>query len=383
MPAPDNQVYKREQVAEVVFNTLRGIYGQDDLTKEFSISPSTVQTLERKVQETNAFLGMTTFRLKATNDGQIITGKPKKRITKRTAKGRRPDNPMGLSDRKYKCEISEKDALIEWKFLDDWAGHTDDDIYKLYREVVLQAMSNDALKIGWWGQILATTTDDDLEFCEDQMPGWFGYLMAVAPEKVMGIEPTIGGYKIKPIKIDAEDPAADFRTLSEAVYWLRMEKLHPLRREGTDVRSIIGSEMIIREAKRMYGTSIDALQQNQLQVLMANMVFGETPHVKSDHFPARGLMITPLPNLARYALRDSYRRKIAEDDHNLKGIVDYNYNEEWYGIEDVDAAAAYHPDSIHLKDPVSGEWKPASYARELKPLRTWNVVDAEVLPIGE
>lgn len=372
-------VRKREQVAEVIFNTLRGVYDQDDLSKEFSIAPSTVQTLERKVQESNVFLGMTTFRLKATNDGQIITGKPKKRITKRTAKGRRPDNPMGLSDRKYKCEVAEKDALIEWKFLDDWAGHTDDDIYKLYREVVLQAMANDSLKIGWWGQTLAATTDDDLEFCEDQMPGWFGYLMAVAPEKVMGIEPVAGGgYKIKPIKIDPEDPEAEFKTLSEAVYWLRMERLHPLRREGTDVRSIIGSELIIREAKRLYGTSIDALQQNQLQVLMQNMVFGETPNVKSDHFPLRGLMITPPGNLARYALRDSYRRKIGEDDHTLKGIVDYNYNEEWYGIEDIDAVAAYHPDSIYLKNPVSGAWEPASYARELSSVKSWNIINAQV-----
>ena len=380
MPVPN--IRKREEVAEVIFSTLRGIYGQDDLTKEFSISPTTVQSIERKVQESNAFLNKTTFRLKATNDGQIITGKPKKRITKRTAKGRRPENPMGLSDRKYHCEVTEKDALIEWKFLDDWAGHTDDDIYKLYRECVMQGMANDALKIGWWGQIATATTDDDLEYCEDQLPGWYGYLMAVAPEKVMGIEPVAGGYKIKPIKIDVEAPDADFRTLSEAVYWLRMEKLHPLRRERQDVRSVLGSELVVREAKRMYGTSINALEQNQLAILMQNQVFGETPHDKSDHFPMRGIFISPPENLARYALRDSYRRKIGEDDHNLKGIVDYNYNEEWYGIEDVDAAAAYHPDSIYLKDPVTGEWGSASYRRETTDLLKWNIMGAEIMPIA-
>lgn len=367
----------RTKVAEVVFSILGQVYHPDAAKgKEFNIDPTMVQKIERKVQESNAFLNQITVVGKASKSAQIINTSPKARITKRTASGRRPTNPMGMDDRKYDCETTEKDALIPWELVDDWRGHTDGDIYTEYRNAVTQAIANDQLKVGWWGQYSAATTDQSLEFLEDQQEGWLAYAIRVAPEKVLGVVPDAAaprGYTVDTIKLDAEDPSADFRTLDQLVYHVRMEKLHTLHQERTDVRAIIGSEFVQREAFRLYGVSVSAHERNQLTVLMANMVYGETPNVKSDHFPRRGMIISPLKNIARYYLVDSYRRKAAEDDHNMKGIVDYNYNLEDHVIEDMDAFAAIHPDAILMKDPLDGSWKPATYHRTGSAITTWKV----------
>ncbi|WP_287601202.1 P2 family phage major capsid protein [Thiothrix sp.] len=367
----------RTQVAEVVFNTLGDVYHPDAAKgKEFNIEPTMVQTIEKKIQESNAFLNQITVTGKASKNAQIINTSPKARITKRTASGRRPTNPMGMDDRKYDCETTEKDALISWEMVDDWRGHTDGEIYVEYRNAVVQAIANDQLKVGWWGQYSAATTDQALEYLEDQQEGWLAYAIRVAPEKILGVVPDATaprGYTIQTYKLDAEDPSADFKTLDQLVYHVRMEKLHPLHQERTDVRSIIGSEMIQRESFRLYGISVTAQERNQLAVLMSNMIFGETPHVKSDFFPRRGGVITPLKNIARYYLMDSYRRRAAEDDHNMKGIVDYNYNLEDHVINDMDAFAGWHPDAILLKNPLTGEWEPATYQRTGSAVTTWKV----------
>lgn len=371
----------REEVADSIFSTLGTAYGQDDVSREFAIDPSMVQQLEKKRQESNAFLKRITVRSKASKEAQIINTFPTERMTKRTKTGRRPTDPMGMADRKYYCETAEKDALISWEKVDDWKGHTDGDMYREYRASVLQAMTNDDLKTMWWGQSSAETTSQDFEFLEDQMPGFFQYMFDVAPEQCMGITVDSNdprGYTVKTIKLDAEAADADFKTLDQLIYHARMEKIKPLHRERTDIRSIIGSQLIMRENFRMYGISTTAHERNQLDVYMANQEFGQTPHVKSDHFPMRGVFITPLSNLARYYLVDSYRRKAAEDNHEMKGIIDYNYNVEDLVVEDIDQAMCIHPDAILLIDPAEAEdspnrWKPASYLRSTSDITTWKV----------
>lgn len=366
----------RTEVADVVFNTLGAIYGTDNVGKEFNIQPTTVQKVERKIQESNAFLGHITVQGKTSKSAQIINTSPNARLTKRTADGRRPTNPMGMDGRLYDCESTEKDSLIPWELVDDWRGHTDGDIYRQYRRTVRQATANDQLKVGWWGQYSAATTNQDLEFLEDQQEGWWQYLISNAPEKVMGIVPDAAdprGYTVAPIKLDAKARDADFKTLDQLMYHLRMEKIHPLHREKDSIRSLIGSELKQRENFRLYGMSVKPHERNQLDRLLSSQVFGQTPDVHSDHFPMRGLFITELKNIARYYLIDSYRRKAAEDDHNMKGIVDYNYNLEDHVLIDLDNVAAVHPDALLLRDPVSDEWTPATYLRANSNITTWKV----------
>lgn len=322
-----------------------------------NIAPAVAQTIEERVMQSNVFLGMINNTPVREIKGDILAFGVPGNITKRTrtpnADGtlRRPTDPTALVQRSYECHEVEQDSVITWDKIDAWANLPN--FYQRFRKQVMFAMARDRLQIMWHGQTVAAQTEDPM--LRDVNEGFFQFMIDELPENVLGLKPD---GTIDPIKVGM---GGDFANMDALVYHLRHEMLHRLFRNRTDLRVIVGDELMVHENTALLGASSihQATERVATDLLLNSRSFGRTDVVQSDEFPLRGVFLSELSNLSRYWQADSYRRKVAEDDHAHKGIVDYSFVREDYVIEAAEGCACVHPDAIQLKN-AAGTWVAAA-----------------------
>ena len=370
MPAPELRT--REDVTESILETVGEVYETDDPTKEFAVNPTVVQSWERKIAQSNAFLNQISTRGKRTQTGQIISLEGRQPIAKRTLKGRRPTDPTGLNSREFANVPVEKDAVITWDKVDEWGGVADNgNIYTEYRNIITHTNATDILRIGWNGQTHAANTDPEkFDRLQDVHQGWIQWMIENAPDQVLGIQVDAKdalGYTVDPIRVgrDGDGKRGDFLTLDELIYHMRQRMVHRLHRRRGDLRALMGDDLPFHENKKLFAMVEDPSEKNALQKYLAAQVFGRTQPIESDEFPERGVFLTFPKNIERCYQMETMRRKLNEDDHEQKGIVDYNFIREDYIIPLPEAAAIIPPDVIYFWDEGDGEdlepaWRPAA-----------------------
>lgn len=328
-----------------------------------NIAPTVAQTIETKVMQTNSFLSAVNNVAVREVKGQILAFGVPKTVTRRTRNAnsdgtlRRPSDPTALVARDYECHEVEYDNVISWDKIDAWAHLPD--FYKRFRAQVLFAQARDRLMMMWHGQKVAAQSDPDAyPNLEDINEGFFQFMINELPENVLGLKPD---GTVDAIKIDAEAADADFKNMDALVYHLRYEMLHKLFRNRSNLRVLVGDELMVRENTTLLGSSTinQATERAATGLLLNNRSFGRTDVTESDEFPLRGVFLSELGNLSRYWQADSYRRKVAEDDHLHKGIIDFTFVREDYVIEAAEGCACVHPDAIQLKD-ADGNWAAAA-----------------------
>lgn len=361
------ELRSQEDVTNEIFEIVSNTYGADDVRREFEVQPGTVQSLETKIKQSNAFLGQISTVGKIHMKGNIIAMESRKPLTKRSAKGRRPSDPTGLSDRSYETVDVEKDAVISWDKIDEWRGvPRKGNIYTQYRDIVTHTMATDILRIGWNGQFHAADTDPDTyDQLQDVHQGWIQWTIENAPEQVLGIQIDTSdtrGYTVDPIRLgrDGNGNAGDFLTLDELVYHLRQRYVHRLFRKRQDIRALLGDDLVFHENAKLFARVEDPTEKNALQKYLDGQTFGRTQPIESDEFPDRGIVLTFPKNIERDYQIDSMRRKLNDNDHEQKGIVDYNFIREDYVVSAPEACVMVHPDAIYLWNEPAGAWLPAA-----------------------
>ncbi len=348
------------KIREIVGN----IYGQTDVSHTFNIAPRIAQTIESLTQQENEFLKKINVVPVNEMKGDVLGFGAPNRLRKRTTtsnpsfKKRRPSDPTSLVQRQYECEDYESDALIGWKQIDSWAHLPD--FYGRYRNSILQARANDKLAIGWNGQFSAADTDSTTYInLEDNAPGWIQYMIENAPEQVLGILPDATapyGYVVDPINVG---PGGDFESFDELVYHMRQTMIHKSLRKRTGMRAIMGDDLVLSENSSLFGADTAPTERLARNLYLNSQTFGRTDIETSDEFPDRGLVVTELQNLSIYFQEDAMRRKI-EDDHNEKGIIDYEYGREDHVLEVAEGCAMVHPDAIKLRNAAGDAWVSAA-----------------------
>ena len=325
-----------------------------------NIAPAVAQTIETKVMQTNAFLSAVNNVPVREVKGQVLAFGVPQTVTRRTRTAnsdgtlRRPSDPTALVAREYECHEVEYDNVISWDKIDAWAHLPK--FYDRFRTQVLFAQARDRLMVAWNGQKVAPDSNPTAyPNLEDINEGFIQYMINELPENVLGLNPD---GTIDPIKVGA---GGDFANMDALVYHLRYEMLHKLFRNRNSLRVLIGDELMVRENTALLGASSinQATERAATGMLLNSRSFGRTDVTESDEFPLRGVFLSELGNLSRYWQADSYRRKVAEDDHLHKGIVDFTFVREDYVVEAAEGCACVHPDAIQLKD-ASGNWAAAA-----------------------
>lgn len=331
--------------------------GGFDPTKVFNIEPEYAQKIETKLMQDNAFLSQINTMMVDQLMGDVLAFGVPDTITGRTntlqgdGSLRRPTDPTALQQRSYHCREIEQDAILTWKKIDRW-GHLVD-FYSRFKASVRFAQQRDMLLMMWNGQgHSATTNKADHPLLQDVMRSFPQYMIEEYPENVVGVnvDPAApGGYTVDEIRIGPGAGDNGFENIDIAVNYLRSMHIHRLFRKRGSMRALIGDQLLIKDKQQMMGVPNTKLTERvAAQILAKTDAVGETTRAESDELPDHMIMVSELNNFSHYWLEDSVRAQYDEQSHGKKGVVNYYYKECDNVMETAEAAALFHPDSIHV-----------------------------------
>ncbi|MFQ2530265.1 phage major capsid protein, P2 family [Aeromonas caviae] len=301
---------------------------------QFNVQPSVQQTLETKMQESVAFLGMINVipvdEMKGQKVGIGITSTIAGR-TNTDTKDRKPNSPHGLYDQSYECAQTNFDTQITYGQIDAWAKFPD--FQTRVRDAILTRQGLDRIMIGWHGTTAEPDTDRNAHpLLQDVNIGWLQHIRTDAPAQVMS-EGTEGSGKIY---VDATD--GDYKNIDALVYDVVNELIKPWYQDDTDLVVICGRKMLSDKYFPIINDAGD--NQNKLagQVLVSQKQIGGLKAVRVPFFPEDKLLITKLSNLSIY-WQTGARRRYIEDEPKRNRIVNYESTNDAYVVEDYDCAA--------------------------------------------
>ena len=299
----------------------------------FNVQPTVQQTLETKMQESVAFLGM--INVIPVNDmkGQKVGVGISSTIAGRTDtsnKDRQPNDPSALYAQDYECFQTNYDTMIGYNKLDIWAKFPD--FQTRIRDAILTRQGLDRIMIGWHGTSAAADTDRNAHpLLEDVNIGWLEHIRVDAPAQVMS-EGIDGSGKIY---VDAAD--GDYKNIDAMVFDAVSELIKPWYQDDTDLVVICGRKMLSDKYFPIINDAGD--NQNKLagQVLVSQKQIGGLKAVRVPFFPEDALLITKLDNLSIY-WQEGARRRHLEEEPKRNRIVNYESSNDAYVVEDYDCS---------------------------------------------
>ena len=150
---------------------------------QFNVQPSVQQTLETKMQESVAFLGLINVIPVDEMKGQrsvSVSAVPSPGAQTQPTKDREPNNPTGLYDQNYECAQTNYDTMIGYAQLDAWAKFPD--FQTRVRDAIITRQGLDRIMIGWHGTSVAADTDRTANpCCGDVNIGWLKHIRTGCP----------------------------------------------------------------------------------------------------------------------------------------------------------------------------------------------------------
>ncbi|MGL4448706.1 MAG: phage major capsid protein, P2 family [Shewanella sp.] len=320
------------------FNEFTGQIAQinaiSSASTSFSVEPSVQQTLETKMQESTAFLGMI-------NVLGVVDGKGEKvgigisgTIAGRTntkLEARQPNDPSALQARRYECNKTNFDTAIAYAQIDAWARHAD--FQTRVRDAIITRQALDRIMIGFHGTSAALATDRAANpLLQDVNIGWLEHIRTDAPSQVMS-EGASGSGKIY---IDVAD--GDYASLDALVFDAVNELVASWYQDDTDLVVVCGRKLLSDKYFPIINDASD--NQNKLagQVLVSQKQMGGLKAVRVPFFPDNCMLITKLSNLSIY-WQEGARRRHIKDEPERDRVTNYESSNDAYVVEDYDCVA--------------------------------------------
>lgn len=301
----------------------------------FTVEPSVQQTLETKMQDSVAFLGMINLipvdELKGEKVGIGISGTIAGRTDTSADKERDPSNPTALQNHKYECHQTNFDTYITYGTLDAWAKFPDFQIR--VRDAILTRQGLDRIMIGFNGVSAAATTNRTTNpLLQDVNIGWVKLTKTDAPAQVISEVTAASG------KIHVNATKGDYKNLDALVYDLVSEKIAPWYADDTDLVVLVGRKLLSDKYFPIISDAAD--NQNALagQVLVSQKQIGGLKAIRVPFVPDGTLIVTKLSNLSIYYQLEG-RRRMVEEEPKKNRIVNWESSNDAYVVEDYDCIA--------------------------------------------
>ena len=300
------------------------------VTTKFAVTPAVEQRLERRIQESDAFLARINMIGVTDQSGDkvgigvsgTIAGR-----TDTTVRDRTPRDMVDLSDHRYTCRKTEFDTAIPYARLDAWAGHPE--FETILRDAVLRQQGLDRIMIGWNGVSAAAQTDRAANpLLQDVNIGWLQKIRDHGPAQ-----------RLSGAKIGSGPAGADYTNIDQAVLDAK-DLLDPVHRNAPDLVCVTGTDLVSDKYVGLVGSHEAPTERNALRQMMAAKEVGGLPAVPVPFFPENAFLVTRLPNLSIYWQRGSRRRAVM-DAPKRDRIEDYNSVNEDYVVEHYGACAFY------------------------------------------
>lgn len=298
--------------------------GVESTTQKFSVTPTAVQSIRKKLKERSTFLGKINLvpvtHMEGANVEMGITGPSSGRTNTKGGNRRQPKRDLEIDSYGYKLNKIDTDLALPYDTMDSWA-HLGN-VSELFQNSLVSQIANDLEIIGWHGETAAAETDLSTNpMMQDVAPGWMQYMRTNYFQNILTEVVKDSGK----IKIGAggdfegvDDLVADM--LTGIPEWLRQ-----------DLVVLIGSELVDWERARLY-KAIALEPREKKEAINALMSFGGLPREIPSNFPPRGLVITSFKNLSVYDQVSGHRRHLI-DEPDYDRVMDYNSSNRGFVVE--------------------------------------------------
>lgn len=314
----------------------------------FAVEPSVQQTLETKMQESVAFLGMINVipvdELKGEKVGIGISSTIASRTDTSGGDERQPIDPTALQAKGYECFKTNYDTAISYTKLDAWAKF--DDFQIRVRDAIIQRQGLDRIMVGWNGTSAAPNTDRVANpMLQDVNIGWIEKTRQEQPTQIMSEGATGSGQILI-------DKLGDYVSLDALVYDLVNSLIAPWHADDTELVVIVGRKLLSDKYFNIINDSDDNLQVLAGEVLMSKKQLGGLKALRVPYMPDDTLVVTKLANLSIY-WQEGGRRRQVEDEPRRDRIVNWESSNDAYVVEDYDCIAIAENIVMGTQDPVS------------------------------
>lgn len=347
-----------------LFNTyleqLAKLNGVPDVTTKFSASPSVEQTLEKRIQESSAFLQLVNSYSVDQQTGEKIGLSIGSTIASRTdtnSQDRQTQDPSDTDARGYACKQTNFDTHLGYAKMDAWAKFPN--FQAMIRDMILRQQALDRIMIGWNGTSAAATTNrGTYPLLQDVNIGWLAKLQTEAAARYM-TEGTKAAGEIRVGPGDATAGYGDYANMDQLVQDMRSSLLGPWHARNNNFTALCGSELVDEKYFPLIGAHGDTPTESQaLDLMLSNKKMGGLRVGEVPFFPDRSIMVTLLDakqgsNLSIYHQEGTRRRHVVDKPERDR-IENYESVNEAYVIEDLTACCG--ATNIKLWDPVAKAW---------------------------
>ncbi len=305
------------------------------LSSKFNVTPQVAETMEKHIQESDAFLGMVNVVTRQNQSGRKIgigvTGTIAGRTDVSGNGERTPPNIHTSDERPYMCQFTEYDTGIDYETLDMWRHNPQ--FETLLRDSILNQVGQDRIMIGFNGTAHAVNTDRAANpLLQDVNIGWLQAIRDdAASQHHTGIK--IG----RPSAGSDIATQQDFYNLDQCVLDAK-SLLHSVYRGRTDLVVICGTDLVSDKYTALMGASDQPSENAAANALIRTQILGGLPVQTVPHFPEDAFLITPLKNLSIY-VQEGTRRRMIKDKPEKNRIEDFNSLNECFVVEAYKACA--------------------------------------------
>jgi len=295
----------------------------------FAIEPSVQQAMERRIQESSAFLQAINMVPVTDLQGERVGVGVSSTIAGRTDTSgdaeRKPRDVTDLDSNKYLCVQTDFDTAISYARLDAWAAQPK--FRHLVRDSIVQRQALDRIMIGFNGTSVAKTTDRAANpILQDVNKGWLQQYREHAAERVMS-----EGEKAGVVKIGGAD--ADYANLDALVMDAVATMIDPWHRHDPGLRVILGRDLIHDKYFPIINKDNAPTEQLAADLVLGAKRIGGLQPVDVPFIPANAIMITTLSNLSLYWQIGGRRRYLQEQPQKNR-IANFESSNDGYVIED-------------------------------------------------
>jgi len=304
--------------------------GGVDVAKKFNVTPSVQQKLEKKIQESSAFLQKINVVPVTQMMGQKLGLGMKGPIASRTNtagdKSRKTKDVSVLDAQNYLCAKTNFDTHIRYDVLDMWAGFPE--FATLVSQARLERCALDRQMIGFNGTHAAEDTDLVANpLLQDVNKGWLQQVREFAPERAL-IEGVGGSGKIK-----VGGVGNDFNTLDGLVYDLANTLLDPWNIGAPDLVVLLGRDLMHNKLFPIVDGQTAPTEMLAAGLVVSQARLANMQAVAVPFFPAKGLMVTSFKNLSIYWQKQGRRMHVQEKPEKDQ-VETYESSNDAYVVED-------------------------------------------------
>lgn len=302
----------------------------ETVAEKFNVTPSVQQTLQTRIQESSAFLGMINMITVDEKEGQALglgVGSSIASTTNTQTNDRTPTDPTSLTAGSYNCQQVNFDTALTYGKIDAWAKFKDFEVK--VRDVITKRQALDLLLMGFNGTSRAPTSNRVANpKLQDVAKGWLQKIRDEAPARRM----SQGTKQANKVVINLAG-TGDYKNLDALVLDAVNNLLDPVFAEDTELKVIVGRELLTDKYFPIVNNSNTATEKVAADVVTATKRIGNLEAIAVPNFPANAILITRLDNLSIYEQEGSRRRTI-QDNPKRDQVEDYQSANIDFVIED-------------------------------------------------